>query len=275
MPPRVLALLALQVVFLFPAWSHAEDAGERHEAYWAAVREIYNQRVTLVVDQKPLAEVAELIAEQTGLPVLIDRVSLDDFGIDASEKLSGHFEDIPLHEVLRLLLRPIGFACSYDPAYLTLMSEDEAEQRIKVRVYPVRDLLGKDCVDFDSLLDVIVSTIESESWAENGGGEAEIRPLVVADALVISQTILVHLQIEDLLEQIRWAMRKQEIPPGGNERRRPCFEPWNIPGMGGAPADGPTPADAYQQPATTGRADQVEAQAPGSSDGHSPSAAEE
>ncbi|MEN1680488.1 MAG: DUF1598 domain-containing protein [Planctomycetota bacterium] len=32
--------------------------------------------------------------------------------------------------------------------------------------------------DFDSLIDLIISTIATESWAENGGGEAEIRPYV-------------------------------------------------------------------------------------------------
>ncbi|MEM6330928.1 MAG: DUF1598 domain-containing protein [Planctomycetota bacterium] len=32
--------------------------------------------------------------------------------------------------------------------------------------------------DFDSLIDLIVSTVDSTSWADNGGGEAEIRPYV-------------------------------------------------------------------------------------------------
>ena len=39
--------------------------------------------------------------------------------------------------------------------------------------------------DFDSLIDLIVSTVATETWAENGGGEAEIRPFptgVLVDA---------------------------------------------------------------------------------------------
>jgi hypothetical protein len=39
--------------------------------------------------------------------------------------------------------------------------------------------------DFDSLIDLIISTVSSETWAENGGGEAEIRPFpggVLVDA---------------------------------------------------------------------------------------------
>ncbi len=57
--------------------------------------------------------------------------------------------------------------------------------------------------DFDSLIDLIVSTVASETWAENGGGEAEIRPFPTNLSLVISQTQAVHEQIADLLEQLR------------------------------------------------------------------------
>lgn len=45
--------------------------------------------------------------------------------------------------------------------------------------------------DFDSLIDLIVSTVATESWAENGGGEAEIRPFpggVYVDAEGVLQT---------------------------------------------------------------------------------------
>jgi general secretion pathway protein D len=57
--------------------------------------------------------------------------------------------------------------------------------------------------DFDSLIDLIVSTIDSESWAENGTGTGEIQPFPTNLSLVISQTQRVHEQIADLLEQLR------------------------------------------------------------------------
>jgi general secretion pathway protein D len=57
--------------------------------------------------------------------------------------------------------------------------------------------------DFDSLIDLITSTVATESWAENGGGQAEIRPFPTNLSLVISQTQAVHEQIADLLEQLR------------------------------------------------------------------------
>jgi general secretion pathway protein D len=57
--------------------------------------------------------------------------------------------------------------------------------------------------DFDSLIDLIVSTVHTETWAENGGGEAEIRPFPTNLSLVISQTQEIHEEIADLLEQLR------------------------------------------------------------------------
>ncbi len=57
--------------------------------------------------------------------------------------------------------------------------------------------------DFDSLIDLIVNTVEHDSWMENGTGEGEIQPFPTNLSLVISQTQGVHEQIADLLEQLR------------------------------------------------------------------------
>ena len=46
--------------------------------------------------------------------------------------------------------------------------------------------------DFDSLIDLIVSTVEFDSWMENGTGEGEIQPFPTNLSLVISQTQRVH-----------------------------------------------------------------------------------
>ncbi len=62
---------------------------------------------------------------------------------------------------------------------------------------------GAASADFDSLIDLIVQTVASDTWAENGGGEAEISPFPTNLSLVISQTQSVHEEIADLLEQLR------------------------------------------------------------------------
>ncbi len=62
---------------------------------------------------------------------------------------------------------------------------------------------GAASADFDSLIDLIVSTVEFDTWMENGTGEGEIRPFPTNLSLVVSQTQSVHEKVADLLEQLR------------------------------------------------------------------------
>ena len=57
--------------------------------------------------------------------------------------------------------------------------------------------------DFASLIDLIISTVQPDTWAENGGGEADIRPFPTNLSIVVSQTEAVHEEIADLLKQLR------------------------------------------------------------------------
>jgi general secretion pathway protein D len=63
-------------------------------------------------------------------------------------------------------------------------------------------LKGGQQADFDSLIDLITSTIEQESWTDKGG-QGSISPFNTNLSLVISQTQEVHEKISDLLQQLR------------------------------------------------------------------------
>lgn len=57
--------------------------------------------------------------------------------------------------------------------------------------------------DFDSLIELITSTIDSDVWSANGNGESEIRPYPGNLSLVVSAPGSTHDQIEELLNQLR------------------------------------------------------------------------
>ncbi|MCA9067397.1 MAG: hypothetical protein KDA84_00640, partial [Planctomycetaceae bacterium] len=61
---------------------------------------------------------------------------------------------------------------------------------------------GGSSVDFDTLSDLIVTTIEPDTWAEVGGS-GSVRSYETTLSLVIRQTQKVHEEIRDLLEQLR------------------------------------------------------------------------
>ncbi len=57
--------------------------------------------------------------------------------------------------------------------------------------------------DFDSLIELLQSTIAPETWREAGGTQGEVKSHTSTLSLVITQTQAVHEQIEDLLNQLR------------------------------------------------------------------------
>jgi len=61
---------------------------------------------------------------------------------------------------------------------------------------------GAALADFDSLIDLITSTIAPTTW-DDVGGPGSIQPFATNLSLVVSQTQDVHEQIVDLLEQLR------------------------------------------------------------------------
>jgi hypothetical protein len=75
--------------------------------------------------------------------------------------------------------------------------------------------------DFDSLIDLIVSTVANETWAENGGGEAEIRPFptgVWVDAAGTLQLAKAATRSPELAER-RGTAPRMESRAGANPRR--------------------------------------------------------
>lgn len=101
-----------------------------------------------------------------------------------------------------------GFRRGYEPDGLAAA---QTSSSLMIVTYPVADLIAstpsqvlqKPASDFDPLIDLIVSTVEHDSWMENGAGEGEIQPFPSNGSLMISQTRRVHKQISDLLEQLR------------------------------------------------------------------------
>jgi hypothetical protein len=62
-------------------------------------------------------------------------------------------------------------------------------------------------IDFDSLIDAMVSVVAPNSWAENGGGDGVVKP--VGAALAVWQTPEVHELIAEFLDMLRQGSAKR------------------------------------------------------------------
>ena len=91
--------------------------------------------------------------------------------------------------------------------------QEIADATVFTKIYQVGDLVtpitpnpgktGAASADFDPLVELIVSTIEHDSWMENGTGNGQIQPFPSNLSLVVSNTGKTHDGITELLQQLR------------------------------------------------------------------------
>lgn len=185
--------------------------------FQAQVLERMQQPVDWVIEDEVILDLADRLSEALGITVLVDWESLEDLGLAEETSFKGKFKQLPLEQALEYLLDQHELSWMLRGRALVILSEYEQLTRLDTRVYDVRDLVsttGIAAADFEMLIDLLINTIDADTWAENGGGEAEIRPLQLPriTALVISQTQRTHRKIDRLLAEIRLVRGTETMP---------------------------------------------------------------
>jgi hypothetical protein len=153
--------------------------------------------------QTPLEEVVNLLQEEYGIPIQIDIPALEATGLDPQEGVTLSIHNVSLRSALRLMLKGSQLTYTIQDEVLMVTTPEQQEAALLTCVYDVRRIVSDTSPkSMDSLIDTIVSCVSSDTWAENGGGEAEVR-VPEPGLLVISQTQAVHEEINGLLRAIR------------------------------------------------------------------------
>ncbi|MDZ7619641.1 MAG: STN domain-containing protein, partial [Patescibacteria group bacterium] len=226
----------------------AEDKNTR-------IRQALAAPISLEFVETPLQDVVDYLKNATKIEIQIDRKSLDDVGVATDMPVTKNLRNVSLKSALRLMLRELGLTYSIEDEVLLITTPEEAENRLETRMYPVTDLVrfqdkkGEAWTDFDSLIELITSTVKPQTWDEVGG-PGSIAPLTVRgeEVIVLSQTEDVHEELDELIARLR---KVGKLPEDGT---LPVREPqqWDGPqagGFGGMGGFGGAPADAAQQPA--------------------------
>jgi hypothetical protein len=210
-----------------------ENADEKHSAILlgqqevnASIRHALDQPFTAEFKDVSLMDVIDFASEKAGIPIVIDVHALEDFGIDTSVPITAKFTETPLHFALKRLLNALELTYIIRNEVLFITTPEQAEESLLIGLYPVRDLveigddsliepLGARC-DFDSLTNVIQSTIAPDSWDEVGG-PSSIEVLLPVPTIVILQMQHVHEQISELLVQLRAARNLEAARSVGKE----------------------------------------------------------
>lgn len=154
------------------------------------VEEALARQASMEFDHAELADVAESLAQEHGIPVRLD-VSILDSEIPR-QRITCNYRGITLRLGLQLILRDLELVFEERRGILWIGKSSFAPPRVKTRLYDVRDL-----ADSIGVEEFIARVIAPKSWDR----DCAVRQL--GGVLVVSQTADAHREIEKLLTLLR------------------------------------------------------------------------
>ncbi len=145
----------------------------------------------------PLVDVLSQIQSDYGLPIQLDKPALEEAAIASDTQIDASIHNTSLLAALRLILYRTQLTYVIHDGYLLVTTQEVAEKSLKICVYDVRNTVGNN-EPLEPLINVIVSCVAKDTWAKNGKGDAEIRP-IKPGLLVITQSQAVQDEIRALL----------------------------------------------------------------------------
>ncbi len=188
----------------------------------AALAQALEQNVAQVnFEDTMLGEAANFLSTAAKIPILIDVRALEDYGLATDTPVNLQHRNIKLKDVLRLMLEEheLTYVIRNEVCMITTIEESEAN--MDVRIYPVYDLAIDDMRrpwpfrsrELHELKNTMTATVAPDSW-DDVGGPGSVSVFSHPTALVVQQTHEVHEQVENMLNEIRVARKKEhELDP--------------------------------------------------------------
>ena len=208
----VCALSAAAVLAAEPCRGAEEPSAEER------IEKALADKSTAEFIETPLADVVSYFKEIHKINILVDRKALDDVGIGTDTPVTFNLSGVSLRSVLNLILRDLELTWTVRHEVLLITTPAEAKRMLSIKVYPVEDVIGvystagiidtethDSLIDYDSLLELITTTVEPTTWDEVGG-QGSIKEFSLPQrmpALIVCQTYHVHHQLAALLDKLR------------------------------------------------------------------------
>ncbi len=175
-----------------------------------AIEAALSEKTDVDVKEVPLEEVVRRFRMKNHVQIQFDMNALKDAAIDpAALPVTLQVKDLTLRSALKLILSQFNLTYIIQDEVLQITTKDKANTRLAAHVYDVRDVLPtgeNNQVDFDSLMNLISTTIAVQSWSDVGG-QGTIQALEPA-TLVVSQTDEVQEEIGLLLKALRHTIER-------------------------------------------------------------------
>ena len=190
----------------------------------ARILRALEEPLSLDAVEMPLKDLVNRLQADFRISIQLDLKAITDAGGTADMPITGKFANIRLRPALDLILaqHDLNWIIDHDSLFVT--SDAKAKERVETRIYPVRDLvegaIDPNGDDYDSLIDLLTSTIAPTTWTDSGG-TGVLSPFPNSKALVVSHNREIHEEIEVLLERLRDIRELQgfRVSVGESERR--------------------------------------------------------
>ncbi|MBM4088116.1 MAG: hypothetical protein FJ276_01610 [Planctomycetes bacterium] len=147
----------------------------------------------------PLAEVVDYLKSAMEIPVVINKAALDDVGLGTDTPVTISVSGVSLRSALDLMLESLDLDFTIRHEVLMITTPEDAENHLDTRVVPLEGMR----ISSEKLIEVITKCVAPDSWDEVGGAGTITALGPEFNAIVVSQTLKVHEQIGDLLDQLR------------------------------------------------------------------------
>jgi hypothetical protein len=180
-----------------------DDAAERR------IRDALASPTTIEFVETPFKDFVEYLRDLHHIQIQLDSPAFKDAGIDESVNVTKSLRGISLGSALKLILDELQlkYVVHHGVLIITTPAKAESEEYMGTRFFPVEDLVaieGDGSVNVQPLSDLLVNSVASKSWVDNGG-MGTVSGFVVGNRvlLVVSQSEEVCEQIEKTLEKLR------------------------------------------------------------------------
>jgi hypothetical protein len=163
-------------------------------------------RVNWFLHDAAFSDLFRLVEAEAGVPVLIDKPSLEEEGVTGDTPITAQFHDLRLESALKLVLQEYNLTAVFNGRSILITSQLTAGNDLTTRLYPIRDLIGDGGIESDRVADELAGILEEtcspNSW-KNVGGNGHIGHIVPDRCLIVRQSASVHREIEGRLHALR------------------------------------------------------------------------
>jgi hypothetical protein len=179
-----------------------------------AVERILRQRCRFRIRNARISDVLAEFERKLGVPFAVEKEALADEGVDLKNLalISMSARGLPAMRAIRRMLSRPQLDLFVEGGEVMISTQVRCGERLQLRQYPVADLVvarlwnGIELQQLE-LRDLLLSTVEPDSW-EDVGGPGSLKYEATGMSLLIRQSPPVHEEIEGALRMLREERRR-------------------------------------------------------------------